>query len=145
MNCPLVQEAYTRQLGQNFTVPLYHYRYFGEWPNINPFPWLGAFHSAELPLVFGTYALKEPADSKFPYEAPTAEEAATSKYMQAAWVAFAKDPANGLLEYGWPQWRPGNQTNGLVQLGVNNKTGAVFAPSSSYISECPALGFNVGQ
>jgi cholinesterase len=99
MICPLTQEAWTRQLGHNSTVPLYHYRYFGEFPNVNPFPWLGAYHASELPLVFGTYGLTEPEGSQFPYEVPTENEAAVSAYMQGAWVAFAKDPVNGLMGY----------------------------------------------
>jgi carboxylesterase type B len=66
---------------------------------VNPFPWLGAYHASELPLVFGTYGLTEPEGSQFPYEVPTENEAAVSAYMQGAWVAFAKDPVNGLMGY----------------------------------------------
>lgn len=96
-------------------------------------------------MVFGTYGLTEPSNSLFPYEAPTADEAAVSAYMQGAWVAFAKDPANGLANYDkWPTWTPGNKTNGLVELGVNNKSGTVFAPSDSYVSLCLSLGYDVG-
>ncbi|KAH8649186.1 Alpha/Beta hydrolase protein [Xylariales sp. PMI_506] len=145
MVCPLTEEVYTRQLGHNFTVPVYHYRYFGVWDNINPFSWLGSYHSAELPMVFGTYALPEPAGSPFPNHSTTPEEVAVSTYMQAAWVAFAKDPANGLKNFdNWPTWTPGNGTNGLVELGFNNQSGAVFSPSDSYAWACIGLGFSVG-
>ena len=95
--------------------------------------------------MFGTYAQPEPSYSKFPYQAPTNDEDAVSAYMQGAWVAFAKDPVNGLKKYdNWPTWSPGNQTNGLVELGVNNKSGAVFVPSDSFVQTCAGLGFNVG-
>jgi cholinesterase len=149
MICPLTEEVYTRQLGTNFSAPLYHYRYFGQFPNLNPFPWLGSYHAAELPLVFGTYNMSEPADSKLREHPPSTEdERAVSEYMQGAWVAFAKNPAKGLAGYGseggWPLWRPGNGTDGLVELGVGNKSGAVFAKSDSYVGPCKALGFNVG-
>lgn len=145
MICPLTEEAYTRQLGHNSSVPLYHYRYFGTFPNMNPFDWLGAYHSSELPLVFGSYFLTEPSNSLFPYMAPTAEEAAVSEYIQGAWVAFAKDPANGLVNYdAWPQWFPGNSTNGLVELAVNDAGNATFVPSDSFVGRCGSLGFNVG-
>lgn len=143
--CPATEEAYARQRGHDFSVPLYHYRYHGEFPNLNPFAWLGSYHAAELPLVFGTYALVEPGDGAFAQQRATADEAAVSEYMQGAWVAFAKDPAGGLAAYdGWPTWRPGNDTDGLVELGVDNKTGAVFSPSDSYVGLCASMGYNVG-
>lgn len=79
------------------------------------------------------------------YVPPTADEAAASRYMQAAWLAFAKDPTNGLKNFdGWPTWTPGNVTNGLVGLCVNSKPGAVFLPSGSYDGACRGLGYNVG-
>jgi hypothetical protein len=59
---PLTEEASTRQLGQKSTVPLDHYHYFGEFPNMNPFLGVGAYHASELPLAVGTYGLTEPDD-----------------------------------------------------------------------------------
>lgn len=29
-------------------VPVWRARYFGEWPNLNPLEWLGAYHSSKL-------------------------------------------------------------------------------------------------
>jgi hypothetical protein len=95
--------------------------------------------------VFGTYALNETTTSAMQYVPFTADEAATSTYMQAAWVAFAKDPATGLKNLDcWPTWTAGNGTNGLVELGVDSKLGAVFVPSDSYDGACRGLGYNVG-
>lgn len=54
-------------------VPIWRYWYFGNWTNLDPFPWLGAYHSSEIPLVFGTSYLEGP-DSPL--------EKATSVYMQ---------------------------------------------------------------
>lgn len=69
-------------------------RYFGEWPNLKLLPWLHAYHSSDIPMVFGTSDLLGPN---------TATETATSKYMQDAWAAFARDPENGLQ---WPKYDP---------------------------------------
>jgi hypothetical protein len=70
---------------------------------------------AEIPIVFGTYNLSKAI-------APSAGEAEASRYIQGtpsetysdssrsyeyflgAWVAFAKNPQNGLSKHGWPQF-----------------------------------------
>lgn len=48
-----------------------------------------------------------------------------SKYVQGAWVAFARDPQQGLINYGWPKYDPG--TVSVAQLGnFFNQTGVTF-------------------
>ena len=50
--------------------------------------------------------------------------------MQSAWVAFARDPAKGLLDFGWPLYDadPKSNASTLVELGgFFNLTGATFA------------------
>ena len=46
---------------------------------------VGATHGDEVPLVFGN-------------------NTGMSGIFQTAWAAFAKDPVNGLLNYGWPKY-----------------------------------------
>ena len=61
---------------------------------------MGAFHSLELPFVFG--ALRDPAWQWLPF---TPEDQALSKLIQTYWTNFAKsgDPnAQGLPN--WPAW-----------------------------------------
>ena len=61
---------------------------------------MGAFHSLELPFVFG--ALRDPAWQWLPF---TPEDQALSKLIQTYWTNFAKsgDPnAQGLPD--WPAW-----------------------------------------
>jgi carboxylesterase type B len=70
--------------------PTWRYRYFGVFPNTNVSWEGGAYHGAELPLIFGTTS--SPPNS-------TAEEIKFEAYIQGAWTAFAKDPANGLRTY----------------------------------------------
>ena len=38
-----------------FGYTTYRYEYAGNFSNITPLPWIGATHSAELPLVMGTH------------------------------------------------------------------------------------------
>lgn len=57
---------------------------------------MGAYHSAELPLIFGT-------DSLF-RGLSTPEEEAVSEAMQDAWVALAKGGQAGLEATGWPRY-----------------------------------------
>jgi len=33
----------------------YRYQYLGNFTNVSPLPWMGAYHSSELPLLFGTH------------------------------------------------------------------------------------------
>ncbi|KAI9927242.1 hypothetical protein ASPWEDRAFT_144037 [Aspergillus wentii DTO 134E9] len=73
----------------------YRYQYRGNFTNSSPKSGLGAFHSSELPLIFGT-------SGQF-YGPDTAFEKSVSEKMQDLWVAFAKDPQNGLQEMGWPK------------------------------------------
>ncbi|KAK7182507.1 hypothetical protein DPSP01_010666 [Paraphaeosphaeria sporulosa] len=109
---------------KNKGVHVWRIRYFGQWPNLNPFNWLGAYHSADIPMVFGTSDLRGP---------DTELEKATSKYYQDAWIAFAKDPVNGLVKYGWPKYDPNAET--LVKLG-NGTAKAVFAKGNLFDAGC---------
>lgn len=109
----------------NYGVPVWRTRYFGEWPNLNPLSWLGAYHSSDIPMIFGTSDLRGP---------DTAAEAATSKYYQTAWATFAKDPVGGLVKYGWPTYSPEGQT--LVELGLNGTTSAVFTEGVAFDGPC---------
>ncbi|OTA26318.1 hypothetical protein BTJ68_10564 [Hortaea werneckii EXF-2000] len=33
----------------------YRYIYSGNFSNVSPLPWMGAYHSSELPMIFGTH------------------------------------------------------------------------------------------
>ncbi|KAJ5760695.1 hypothetical protein N7520_007851 [Penicillium odoratum] len=67
---------------------------------------LGAYHTAELPLIFGTSSI---------YGPDTLLEKDVSAKMQDRWLAFAKDPENGLSQHGWP-----GSTNREVLLLVDS-------------------------
>ena len=104
-------------------------------PDISWRPELRVFHESELPIVWGTYN-----QSSFNVNgvAATQTEMQLSKYVQGAWAAFARDPANGLKAYGWPTYSP--NTASLVRLGNStlNATGMVLGNSSDFDTNCGA-------
>ncbi|KAG6874254.1 hypothetical protein C0993_012676, partial [Termitomyces sp. T159_Od127] len=92
-------------------------------PDISTRPELRAYHTSEIPLVFGTMP------------APTSAEVALSKFVQRAWVAFARDPKQGLLNLGWPGYSPFTPTLALIG-GSINPTGLSFTFTSLVDSQC---------
>ncbi|KXT18038.1 hypothetical protein AC579_4573 [Pseudocercospora musae] len=110
-------------------VPIHRVRYFGQWPNLNPLNWLGAYHSSDIPMIFGTSDL---------LGADTELEKETSEYYQGAWGAFARDPEKGLEEYydgGWPKFEEGSLK--VVELGREGVSGKVVgAGDADYGLDC---------
>ncbi|KAE8143623.1 Alpha/Beta hydrolase protein [Aspergillus pseudotamarii] len=124
-NCPIV-ETVDNRLEQD--IPTWRYLYHGNWSGLSPTPWLGAYHSSDVPIVFGTYNNTPIQPSSSP------AEVAASKYIQGAWVAFAKDPWNGLNNYGWPQFTSQNQS--LVNLALDNRATATIGSAGKWDSYC---------
>jgi len=89
--CPSVFTTHERYAEVNATT--YRYLYGGNSSSIAPRWWQVAFHSADLPLVFGTPSIARSNSTPF--------EAAVSEQMQDYWLAFAKDPVHGLPAKGW--------------------------------------------
>jgi len=116
--------------------PTWRYYFNASFPNINPNAALAAvgapglnleaFHSSEIPLVFGTY----------PPEDATAQEVALSKFMQTAWARFAKDPTTGP---GWPSYgsKQGVNPVGLADLGALGTDGVTMIPQYDVDYRCP--------
>ncbi|KAL9095027.1 MAG: hypothetical protein Q9165_002629 [Trypethelium subeluteriae] len=91
-------------------VPTHRYLYAGNFSNIAPRPWQGAYHSSELPLIFGTSGIVRGASTPF--------ELAVSKQMQHYYLDFISDPVNGLNKAGWPEYKPGGQALEFAYDGV---------------------------
>ncbi|ORY18929.1 Alpha/Beta hydrolase protein [Clohesyomyces aquaticus] len=104
--CPTVK---TTTLRYAEGVPTFRYLYDGNFSNIAPQWWEGAYHSTELPLLFGTSGIVRGESTAF--------EIQVSMKMQDYWVAFAQDPQNGLPAKGWNVYIPeGN----AILFGSNN-------------------------
>ena len=113
-------------------VPVWRYRYFGDWPNLRLYPNSSAYHGSEIGLVFGTAE----DISGLPN---TAAENELSAYMMKAWATFADDPRKGLSRcLGWPVYDPAKTT--LVRLGYEDATNASFVNPIVYDAQCAALG-----
>jgi acetylcholinesterase len=118
LNILLCPADYTTKLRYQAGAKTYRYLYAGNFSNIAPKAWEGAYHSSELPLLFGTSGIVRGESTNF--------EKALSERMQDLWVAFASDAQGGLEREGWEEYKPGGDavvfgSNGVVvsQIGVN--------------------------
>lgn len=101
----------------NLDLTTYRYLYAGNFSNIAPRPWQGAYHQSEVPLIFGTHANYRGNSTELEYQ--------TSHAMQDSWVAFARDGVAGLDGEGWPLWDD-STGKGVMRVfgdGVGAKTG----------------------
>lgn len=121
--CPIVQ---TTQDRFSAGAPTFRYLYAGNFSNISPQWWEGAYHAAELPLIFGTSGIVRGASTPFEIE--------VSKKMQDYWLAFAEDPINGLPKMEWDAYWPDGDA---VFLGSN---GTVAQPIGEKRLEAPCDG-----
>lgn len=115
-------------------VPVWRFRYFGDWPNLRLYPDSGAYHGVDLHMIFG--GVEDVVGSGLPN---SVKENAMMEYMMRAWASFVKNPARGLLEdHHWPLYNPHWRT--LVTLGFNqNPTFSVTTPPL-YDRLCPRNG-----
>ncbi|PWY82015.1 alpha/beta-hydrolase [Aspergillus heteromorphus CBS 117.55] len=84
------------------------YRYFwgGNFSNISPVGWLGAYHWSDLLLIFGTY--RDQAGDIPQLEVDTSES------MQDHFLAFLKDPNTVNTTVGWPAFDPEGPNGGEI-------------------------------
>ncbi|KAJ6549620.1 Alpha/Beta hydrolase protein [Mycena vulgaris] len=91
--------ATTATLRQAQGLTTYRFRYDGDFLDISPPAFPGAYHAAELPLIFGT-------TGQF-HGVATAYEEEVSGKMQDLWLDFARDPERGLVAAGWDTFGAG--------------------------------------
>lgn len=88
----------------------FRYLYGGNFSNIAPLWWMNAYHSSDLPLIFGTYGIARGNGTEF--------QKRVSEKMQDYWLAFAEDPINGLPILGWNKYEPNGEA---VLVGYGDK------------------------
>jgi len=150
--CPAAKAAKYRARQQ---VNTWRYRYFADFPNMRltenpPLGPSGAYHTAEIPVVF-----KTTVDSSGAPDTP--QEAAISNYLNRAWAAFAKDPENAFYDepYNFPQYDPRRMCaplkvnlliadmyligKTLIEFAVGNRTTPIYASPSSTDLACSVI------
>ncbi|KAF1994033.1 alpha/beta-hydrolase [Amniculicola lignicola CBS 123094] len=129
--CPVVKTVSNRYAE---SVPTWRYLYAGNFSNISPQKWEGAYHQAELPLIFGTHDITDKRSTKFEY--------AVSHKMQDYWFAFASDPVKGLPKLGWEKYTPKGEAVLVGQEGVVSqpiKESALEAPCDGQVGKPGAV------
>ncbi|RMZ71844.1 para-nitrobenzyl esterase [Pyrenophora seminiperda CCB06] len=111
-HCPAVKATQDRYAANATT---FRYLYTGNFSNISPQPWEGAYHSSDLPMYFGTYGIARGNGTAF--------ERAVSEKTQDYYLAFAKDPVHGLPKIGWKAYEPNGEAvliayDGKVVQGI---------------------------
>ncbi|KAF5358876.1 hypothetical protein D9757_012298 [Collybiopsis confluens] len=87
---------------------VFRYAYGPVFPDRQIFPNAGAWHSTELPEIFGT----------FNASTATPNEVTFSKTFQTAMANFIKDP-NTSPAPNWPKYIPGNRSTTLAKLAYD--------------------------
>jgi hypothetical protein len=95
----LCTAATTSQLREVNGCTTYRDRYDGKFSKISSLNFPGAYHAAELPLIFGTAG-------NYHGESITYENVVNVK-MQDLWLEFANDPQGGLRNVGWSPYGEG--------------------------------------
>jgi len=105
--CGVDREANGR-VAHNFTT--YRYLFSGNFSNITPRYWLGAMHSSELPVVFGTHDIVRGQSTELEWQ--------TSYAMQEFWVSFAANSSIAPMDHTglpWPQYT--GQNSSIIEFG----------------------------
>ncbi|WAO96357.1 Carboxylic ester hydrolase [Fusarium falciforme] len=130
LQCTTLKEVRLRSKAGATT---YQYLYAGNFTNISPLPWLGAYHTAELPLMFGTCEIDGPS---------TPFQRRVSKRMQDLYLKFAIEPAHGLEEAGWKPATEVLDRSRIVEWGADGKVEQALS-AKRLRDECIKNGYAV--
>lgn len=123
--CPASELA---TLGQSKGSSVWRYLFSASFPNLQILPDLGAWHSSEIPSVYGTY------DKQNALGKATQQQIQLSAFMQKTWANFAKSPTLGPRE-GWPKLGAGSVFN----LGANGSPGGKTVAAAMTDRQCVLL------
>lgn len=68
---------------------------------------------------------------------PSRREVQTTRLMQHAWVRFADDPVDGLIELGWPRYVPDSPT--LAEIAYHNMPEIMLVKPEVYDAACSSV------
>ena len=129
--CPAATAANVRAAHD---VPVWRYRYFGEFPNqrLTIDPNSGAWHGAEIPIVWETAATTSGQPN-------TPVEQSISTYLHGVWAAFAKNPATAFAQapYSFPPYD--QNTSSLIRFAYVNQTQPSFIAPVTFDYACATL------
>jgi carboxylesterase type B len=91
--CPTYLSAKTRVAAFAGEPAVYRYLYSGNFTNVSPKPWMGAYHGAELPMVMGTHGIVRGRSTEL--------EVRTSEAMQDVWLSFVASGGRKTGVKGW--------------------------------------------
>ena len=112
-------------------VPVWRFRYFGDWPNLRLYPGSGSYHGSDLHVIFG--GIEDIVGSGL---RNNIYENRTMAYMMRAWAVFVDDPKSGLsTKMHWPQYDPTRNT--LARLGYRLDPASSFVDPAICDRACP--------
>ncbi|KAF2398122.1 alpha/beta-hydrolase [Trichodelitschia bisporula] len=128
-------------------IPAWRYRFVPVWSNQAFAEGVGAYHSSEIPAVFGL------SESIFPDIPASEEQLRLSATMNKAWTMFAQDPEKGLLDLRWPLYDAKSKfhvmrgrvglmviaDDTLIILGEQNTRNVGFDLGERYDAKCASL------
>ncbi|KAF2490414.1 alpha/beta-hydrolase [Lophium mytilinum] len=94
-------------------VATWRFEWAGNFTNLSPLPWMGAYHQSNMPVYFDTLSLFGPS---------TALEIQIANTLQDLLLAFAADPSNAatnLPKMGWPLNHYGMGSDDVLAFGAN--------------------------
>ena len=101
----------TTVLRNEINLPTYRYEWAGNFSNIAPVDWLGAYHYSDLYMLFGSYGIAPGVIPELEVE--------TSEKMQDYFLDFVSDPGS-LPQNGWPEYVVSQAGGGkLAQFGAD--------------------------
>ncbi|KAK8092401.1 triacylglycerol lipase V precursor [Apiospora kogelbergensis] len=122
--CPNHAQALSRRAAG---VPVWQYRYFGDWDNTRLYPTSGAYHGVDMHMVFGNAGPVSGLPPAAPQEADVA-------LVQRLWARFAADPADGLTGAGWPRFEPG--ADSLARFAYGDSPEWSFVDPEVFAGSC---------
>lgn len=125
----------TSVLRDQVNLPTYRYEWAGNFSNIAPVSWLGAYHYSDLYMLFGSYGIAPGVITDL--------EVQTSERMQDYFLDFVSDPSS-LPQNDWLEYQV-NQTGGgkLAQFGADGQV-VQFVDGHSVEGAChiPGVVYN---